>query len=237
MFIADVHLSKSAPQITALFTKFITTTAVVSEQIYILGDLFDYWLGDDDHTAFNLSIIAQLHSLKKYGIKVYFMHGNRDFLINTKFAAASNCILIPDQLVIEVADKRILLMHGDTLCGTDTVYLKFRELTRQTYIQKLFLLLPIASRRAIARFLRRKSAQHTKGSDQVILDVTEAAVIAVLQQHQVWHLIHGHTHKPAQHELLLDGKIATRTVLAPWHEYGSVLVYHANGTHETIVIR
>jgi UDP-2,3-diacylglucosamine hydrolase len=235
MFIADLHLTAERPDINKIFAKFIKTIATKASRLYILGDLFDYWLGDM-HNSFNLTIIASLRRLARHGTAIYYLPGNRDFLVNQQFAQASNCLLLSDHQVILVAGEKILLMHGDLLCTMDTAYLQLRRLMHNGFLQKIFLLLPIAIRQKIALGLRHKSELHTKTSAAAIMDVSQQAVLDIMRQYCVYHLIHGHTHRPANHQFNLDGKIARRTVLAPWHEYGSVLSCTADGSKETITI-
>lgn len=237
LFIADLHLEESRPDITELFFKFLRQQASQANALYILGDLFEVWIGDDDHTPFNQSIIQVLRQIRDNGTRIYLMRGNRDFLINKKFLGQSGCILLPDEHVILLAGQPTLLMHGDTLCTQDIQYLKFRRKSRNFFVQKLFLLKSLSARRAIAQQARQISYDHTHSIAPQIMDVTPEEVTRMMIKHQVHHLIHGHTHRPAMHHFLVNGKIATRIVLAPWHEHGSALIYHDNGLQEFIEIK
>lgn len=237
LFIADLHLEAARPEISALFLKFLKEEVATAKALYILGDLFELWIGDDDQSAFNQSIIQALREAANRGTAVYFMRGNRDFLIGKTFQRQSACQILPDEQLIQLQGQNILLMHGDTLCTQDLKYLAFRKRSRRFLVQQLFLLKSLSKRRAMAEDGRKKSYNHTRGTAAEIMDVTQAEVERVMQKHNTTTLIHGHTHRPAVHEFLLNGQKATRTVLAPWHEHGSALVYHEDGRQEFIELR
>lgn len=237
LLIADLHLEESRPDIAQHFFRLLREVAVKAKALYILGDFFNVWIGDDDITTFNQSIIQALRHTANQGTVIYFMPGNRDFLIGKQFLQQAGCILLPDHHVINQLTQPTLLMHGDTLCTQDVKYLKFRKRTRRTLVQKLFLWKSLAKRRAMVLKGREESTDHARNTAPEIMDVTQSEVEKVMREHHVLHLIHGHTHRPAVHQFLLDGQAATRTVLAPWHECGSALVYHADGRQEFIEVR
>lgn len=237
LFIADLHLEESRPEITAIFFKFLREYAAGAKALYLLGDIFEIWIGDDDHSPFNQSIIDALQQCRASGTELYFMPGNRDFLIGKKFKKAAACQGLPDEHVVHLNGLPTLLMHGDTLCTEDLKYLKFRKRTRNFFVQKYFLFKSLAIRRAMGRKARELSMAHTSNTAAAIMDVTENEVKRVMKKHQVQHLIHGHTHRPAVHHFEIEGQAATRTVLAPWHEEGSALIFHPDGQQEFITIK
>lgn len=235
-FIADLHLEESRPDIAKVFLKFLRKEVLYADALYILGDLFEAWIGDDDNSTFNETIIKALREIRQKGIPVYFIKGNRDFLIGKIFMQQSGCQLLPDEHVIQLNGQPTLLMHGDTLCTQDIKYLRFRKYARNYFAQKLFLIKSISKRKAIAQKARQKSYQHTSSAPPEIMDVTMEEVIRVMQRHKVYHLIHGHTHRPDIHHFIMNGKISTRTVLAPWHDKGSAFVSYDNRRQEFITI-
>jgi UDP-2,3-diacylglucosamine hydrolase len=229
LFISDLHLEDSRPDITDIFFRFLQGDARQADNLYILGDFFEAWIGDDNLTDFNRSVIAELRKATAAGLPIYIMHGNRDFLLGKRFLKATGCQLLPDEYVVNLAGTPTLLMHGDTLCTTDIAYLKFRKTSRNWFMQQLFLLKSLKKRQAIAADMREKSKAYTSTAPEKLMDVTQEEVARVMLKHKVQHLIHGHTHRPAVHQFELAGKSATRTVLAPWHEHGSVLICDASG--------
>jgi UDP-2,3-diacylglucosamine hydrolase len=224
LFVSDIHLEEDQPQIADIFLRFLQHEARTADCLYILGDFFEAWVGDDDLTDFHRSIIAALRAATDAGLPIYIMHGNRDFLLGRRFMRATGCRLLPDEMVIDVFGTPTLLMHGDTLCTADTAYLKFRKKTRNWFVQTLFLLKPLKQRQLIAANMRAKSKLHTSNAPGYVMDVTREEVERVMTKHQVNHLIHGHTHRPAVHEFALENTPATRTVLAAWHDKGNMLV-------------
>jgi len=231
LFISDLHLSAERPAITALFLDFLRTRARQAEALYILGDLFEYWIGDDVAAqAEYRPLIDGLRELTAAGVSVYVMHGNRDFLLGSGFEQQTGCRLIPDPTLISLYGEKVLLMHGDTLCTDDVAYLKFRAMVRNPDWVKMFLGKTIAERVAIVREYREISKTATAAKKPEIMDVHPDAVETTLRQHSVRHLIHGHTHRPAQHELQLNGQSVRRTVLGDWYDQGSVLVCDAHGS-------
>jgi UDP-2,3-diacylglucosamine hydrolase len=230
LFISDLHLSPERPAIIGLFLAFLRDRAAGAEALYVLGDLFEYWIGDDAGRQPEVQpLIAALRALTRSGVPVYFMHGNRDFLLGEDFARDTGCRLLADPTVITLYGERVLLMHGDTLCTDDAEYLRFRAMVRDPRWIQAFLAKPIPERLAMAREYREMSKTATATKKPEIMDVNPAAVEAALRDHGVRHLIHGHTHRPAQHVLTLDGATVRRTVLGDWYDQGSVLTCDANG--------
>lgn len=235
-FISDLHLDENRPDITAIFRKLLTHEVRRAKALYILGDFFESWIGDDDNSEFNQLVERELSLLTRTGFPVYIMHGNRDFLIGKAFLKRTGCKLLSDEHVVTIGDKRILLMHGDTLCTQDIPYQAFRKKSRNWFFQKLFLVKSLEKRRAIAANIRNKSRSYTSTAAESIMDVTQAEVERVMNKHQVQILIHGHTHRPNVHEFQLNHLPAKRFVLAPWHEHGSVLIYHSDQSTEWLEI-
>lgn len=234
IFISDLHLDEQHPEIAALFISFMHDSPTFAENIYILGDLFEAWIGDDDVTPFHASIIAAIKYAVDRGINVYFMPGNRDFLIGQQFLTASGCQLLNDPTQIRLYDQAALLMHGDTLCTRDTSYIKARKWLRNQFLQRLFLLLPLSIRKNIANKMRQASKSHTNSVSMDMMDVTQQEVFKVMQVNYVTLLVHGHTHHPGIHHFYIDSMPVTRIVLGAWHEKGSALVCDASGKMELI---
>jgi UDP-2,3-diacylglucosamine hydrolase len=224
LFISDLHLTAARPTINALFFDFLQREASHARALYILGDFFEYWIGDDALDQAEYQPIAKaLRAVVAGGTPVHIMRGNRDFLLGDRFAREVGCQLIDDPTVIDLYGMPVLLMHGDTLCTDDVDYLAFRKMTRTERWQRDFLAKPTPERDAIARGHRELSRQSTAQKALEIMDVTQAAVVAAMREHGVRHLIHGHTHRPGEHVFDLDGKPAHRTVLGDWYRQGSVL--------------
>lgn len=223
LFIADLHLCEEEPAITAGFLAFLRREAPQADALYILGDLFEAWIGDDDPDPLHAEIASALKALQQQGVPCYFIHGNRDFLIGKRFAAASGMTLLPEEQVPELYGKRILIMHGDTLCTDDQGYQRFRRKVRQPWLQKVFLALPLFVRQRIATKMRAGSKQANSSKDLRIMDVNAEAVTQAMARHQVRYLIHGHTHRPAVHALDINGQPAERLVLGAWHSEGSMI--------------
>jgi len=223
LFISDLHLDASRPHITRLFVEFVRGEASQASALYILGDLFEAWIGDDaiDETADQVAVA--LSGLHARGVPCFFIHGNRDFLLGDAYARRARMTLLPDPSVIEIEGKRILLMHGDTLCTDDTPYQAYRTQSRNPAWQRAFLARPVAERQAFAAQARAESRNYTRSVADAITDVNPDAVTATLRARSVRRMIHGHTHRPAQHQLALDGTPAERIVLGDWYEQGSVL--------------
>ncbi|MDZ7622349.1 MAG: UDP-2,3-diacylglucosamine diphosphatase [Candidatus Competibacteraceae bacterium] len=230
LFISDLHLEPTRPAMTALFLDFLRQGARQADALYILGDLFEAWVGDDDDAELGYVVADALRALSDSGVPLFFIHGNRDFLIGPRFADASGMQLLPETTVIELAGEPILLMHGDTLCTDDVDYQSFRARVRDPAWRAQTLALPLAQRRILASQLRETSREATQQKAAEITDVNPAAVDTALRAHGVRHMIHGHTHRPAVHQWTLDGRPARRTVLGDWFAQGSVLRHDATGS-------
>lgn len=217
LFISDLHLHESRPSITRAFFVFLHTRAKNAEALYILGDFFEAWIGDDDDSPLNTEVAAELKKLSDSGTQIFLMHGNRDFLLGEKFATQAGAQLIPEGTVIDLYGCPTLLLHGDNLCTGDTEYIAFRQQVRSPQWQQQILAQPIAARRALAAQLREKSAAMNSLKAEDIMDVTPTEVIRAMSDAKVTRLIHGHTHRPARHPLIVDGKNAERIVLGDWH--------------------
>jgi UDP-2,3-diacylglucosamine hydrolase len=224
-FIADLHLRPEQPAMVQLFLQFLQDQAHDNdlEALYILGDLFEAWIGDDFVPPGVDTVMAALSHLTGKGIPVYFMHGNRDFLVGDEFAARTGCQLLPEFHVIDLYGTATLLMHGDLLCTDDLDYMKFRNMVRNTQWQQEFLSKTVSERIAIAQTARKESQQKTQQLANEIMDVNQDTVVQTMTKWQVPQLIHGHTHRPNTHKLTIDGKPAKRIVLGDWYEQGSVL--------------
>lgn len=222
-FIADLHLAENRPDITACFLSFLKNEAPAAEQLYILGDLFEYWIGDDDNTPFINEVSSSLLMLKETGTKIFYIHGNRDFLIGKRFAKKSGITLLPEIDVIDLYGQSVVVMHGDTLCTKDVGYQKFRKKSRSWWWQTMVKSLPLFVRRKIAEDYRKQSAEATSQKSQEIMDVTETEVIKCLEQYNSQLLIHGHTHRPFVHNIHANNKPAQRVVLGDWYEQGAWL--------------
>ncbi|MBS3803164.1 MAG: UDP-2,3-diacylglucosamine diphosphatase [Oleiphilaceae bacterium] len=219
LFIADLHLEEKRPDITQAFLNFVETRASGVEHLYILGDFFEAWIGDDERTPLQEQVAEALQALTAGGTALSLMHGNRDFLIGEDFCQRTGARLVPeDQIVIDLYGTPTLLMHGDTLCTADLEYQKFRTNMRNAQWQEMFLKRPLADRQMVARQLREISMAQTKGKQQGIMDVTPEEVVRVMEEYRVQQLIHGHTHRPAVHELDANGQPAKRIVLGDWGE-------------------
>ncbi|WP_024553937.1 UDP-2,3-diacylglucosamine diphosphatase [Franconibacter helveticus 513] len=223
LFIADLHLCTEEPAITAGFLRFLAGEARQADALYILGDLFEAWIGDDDPNPLHGQIAIALRSLVDSGVPCYFIHGNRDFLLGKGFARQSGMTLLPEEKVLELYGQRVLIMHGDTLCTDDVGYQAFRAKVHQPWLQKLFLALPLYLRKRIAAKMRAGSKSSNSVKDMAIMDVNAQTVLHTLERHRVQHLIHGHTHRPAVHQLNANGEPAFRYVLGAWHTEGSMI--------------
>lgn len=230
LFISDLHLDPARPEITRLFGEFIDGEAHGADALYILGDLFEAWVGDDDPSGTGAFVAKKLKALADSGVPVFFMHGNRDFLLGEDYARRAGMILLPDPSIIDLHGKPVLLMHGDTLCTDDVAYQQFRAQTRDPAWQAQFLSQPLAARLAFAQQARiasqaRQGELRDAGVMETITDVAPATVDDTFARHGVDTIIHGHTHRPAIHRD--DGR--TRIVLGDWYEQGSVLRVDADG--------
>jgi UDP-2,3-diacylglucosamine hydrolase len=225
LFISDLHLCASRPHITADFLNFLKNTASHASALYILGDLFEYWAGDDDmDNKHHQPIVTAFRTLADSGVKLYFMHGNRDFLISTQFCNAAKISLLQDPCLINLYGKSALLSHGDDLCTDDTTYQEFRRLVRDSNWQTEFLSQPLQSRKDQIENIRVRSELEKSLKPADIMDVNQDAVFNLLKKyHYPELLIHGHTHRPDKHSIQLEGHNTTRWVLGDWYEQGSYL--------------
>ncbi|AEF22207.1 UDP-2,3-diacylglucosamine diphosphatase [Pseudomonas fulva] len=229
LLISDLHLEEERPDISRAFLHFLDTRARQAEALYILGDFFEVWIGDDAMTPFQRSIAEALRRLSDSGTRIYLMHGNRDFLLGKGFCREAGCTLLGDPHVVNLNGEKALLMHGDSLCTLDVGYQKMRRLLRNPL--SLFILrnLPLNTRHKLARKLRSESRSQTRMKASDIVDVTPEEVQRVMAQYGVKTLIHGHTHRPAVHELQVDGQPARRIVLGDWDKQGWALQIDENG--------
>ena len=236
LFISDLHLDPERPEVTRLFGDFIDGEARSADALYILGDLFEAWVGDDDPAEIGAFVATKLRALADAGVPVFFQHGNRDFLVGREFAARAGLTLLPENAVVMLYGKPVLLMHGDSLCTEDVGYQAFRAQTRDPAWRARFLAQPLAARLAFAAQARAQSQQRQRelktddrAQFETLTDVAPAAVQATLMRYGIDTLIHGHTHRPAIHRLDLDGRAARRVVLGDWYTQGSVLRVDTDG--------
>jgi len=230
IFVSDLHLTPDRPRAAELFFDFAAGAAARAEALYILGDLFEYWVGDDDlGDPFNASIADALRALSGKGVALRFMHGNRDLLAGARFAERCGAELIADPLLLDLYGTKTLVMHGDTLCTDDIEYQKFRAYAHDPANQRKFLSQPLAERRQQMIGLRTESEKSKRGKSAEIMDVTPAAVEKALREHGYPRLIHGHTHRPARHVHVVDGKSCERWVLTDWYGRAGYLRCDASG--------
>jgi UDP-2,3-diacylglucosamine hydrolase len=230
LFISDLHLEDKRPEITSILVGFLRGPARDADALYILGDLFEFWIGDDVLSDTAKRVATELRALTDSGVPVSFQHGNRDFLLGTNYAAQSGMRLLPETLVVDFYGRPTLLLHGDTLCTDDLEYQAFRQQVRNPAFQAMFLSQSVEQRLAMAASARDASKQHTGKTDMAIMDVNPGAVVAAFEQAASSHMIHGHTHRPAVHQhQLQSGAAAERIVLADWYNSGSYLQITADG--------
>ncbi|QRY77067.1 UDP-2,3-diacylglucosamine diphosphatase [Pseudomonas sp. PDNC002] len=232
LFISDLHLEAERPDITRAFLHFLSTRARTAEALYILGDFFEAWIGDDGMDEFQRSIARALRELSDSGTRIYLMHGNRDFLIGKAFCREAGCTLLRDPSLIDLGGEKILLMHGDSLCTLDAAYMKLRRWLRNPLTLFILRNLPLATRHKLARKLRKESRAQTRMKASEIVDVTPAEVERIMRDKGVRILIHGHTHRPAVHELDIDGRPARRIVLGDWDRQGWALEADEHGMQQ-----
>src|SRR5574340_403293 len=229
LFVSDLHLDAARPQITQLFLKFLNNEARHADALYILGDFFEAWIGDDDPDPHPAEVMAGVRALTDSGVPVYFMHGNRDFLIGSGFAHKTACSLLEDPTRVILHGTPTLLMHGDTLCTDDLEYQKFRRQVHAPAWQSTFLAKPLAARREFAQQARAESQTRNASKPDYLMDVNHPEVERVMQKHDVRRLIHGHTHRPAVHRFSAGGRDLTRIVLGDWYHQSSVLSVSEDG--------
>lgn len=231
LFIADLHLEVERPDITWAFLHFLQTRASRAEALYILGDFFEVWVGDDAMDEFQRAIAQALRQLADRGTRIFLMHGNRDFMLGQGFCREAGCTLLREGSVIELNGEPVLLLHGDSLCTRDESYQRLRKRLRNPFSLWLLRNLPRSTRHKLARKLRDASRMRTREKAAEIIDVTPEVVPQVMAERGVRTLIHGHTHRPAVHKLLVDGQNAQRIVLGDWDRQGWALEVDAQGYH------
>jgi UDP-2,3-diacylglucosamine hydrolase len=231
LFVSDLHLSADSGPAVAQFQAFLQGEARAAAALYILGDLFEAWVGDDDPEPARDTVCRSLEVLSRE-VPCFVMRGNRDFLYGPGFERRTGCTLLPDPILLETDSVRALVSHGDLLCTDDLAYQEFRSIVREPVWQARFLALPLDARRTIADAARRGSQAHTKSTMRAIMDVNEAAVQAAFRASGTRLLIHGHTHRPGVYRHVVDGEPATRVVLGDWYDQGSVLRLQADGRFE-----
>jgi UDP-2,3-diacylglucosamine hydrolase len=229
LLVSDLHLDGSMPGIARQFLHFLQHDAREARALYILGDLFEAWIGDDDPDPAAREIVNALRDLTRAGVPCYLMHGNRDFMLGKRFTQETGCEILPDGSIVDLHGERVLLMHGDILCTADTSYQRLRRALRNPLVLGTLRCLPLGTRRKLGRKLRAGSQMHTGSTAAEIMDVTPAAVIETMRAAGVRTLVHGHTHRPAVHELMIDGQPARRIVLGDWYTQGSVLEWRDDG--------
>lgn len=222
-FIADLHLCENRPDISACFFRFLENDAINAEKLYILGDLFEAWVGDDDDSPYLETVAQALSKLSRSGTQIYYIHGNRDFLLGKRYAKQANMQLLPEVDTINLYGQHVVIMHGDTLCTRDVNYQAFRKKSRSWWWQAAVKSLPLFVRKKMAANYRQKSAAATSMKSQEIMDVTPDEVISCLELYHSQLLIHGHTHRPAVHNISANGSNAQRIVLGDWYEQGAWL--------------
>ena len=228
LFISDLHLWEKAPKLEQLFHQFMEQQASKADELYVLGDLFEAWIGDDAIDTMAKNVINAFSHFSKQGGKLYFIHGNRDFLLGDEFLKATSATLLTDPYPLIIANQKALLMHGDSLCTQDAEYIQFRNLVRSEDWQNEFLSKTIEERLKIARDIRQQSSERGQMISEEISDVTPSEVVDIMQQAQVSLLIHGHTHRQDRHPLIINNQPAERIVLGDWGDTGSVLSIENN---------
>lgn len=229
LFASDLHLEPGKPEITRQFLEFLEGPVAGAGALYLLGDIFEAWLGDDVPDPLGAEVANALSAVSARGTAVYLMQGNRDFLLGDGFCARAGATHLPDPVIVSHAGGRALVTHGDALCTADGAYQRLRSLVRDPEVQRAFLSLPVAARRALASEARAGSRAHLAEAGQYITDVEPASVETVLREAGVDVLLHGHTHRPGIHALTVDGRNCTRIVLGDWHASGSYLRWDARG--------
>lgn len=229
LFISDLHLEAKRPDITRAFLRLLQTRAPSFDELYILGDFFEVWLGDDTIDELGREVVSALSHLSSQGTRVYLMHGNRDFLLGRRFCRAAGCTLLNDPTVVKLNGEPVLLMHGDSLCTDDLEYMRMRRWLRNPASRLLLRNLPKRTRYKLGRKLRDESQNRTRMKAADITDVNLGAVAHIMRAKGVKTLIHGHTHRPAIHDLMIDGEPAKRIVLGDWDQAGWALEVDENG--------
>jgi UDP-2,3-diacylglucosamine hydrolase len=231
LFVSDVHLDAAAPEAVEQFLDFLRTRAADADALYILGDLFETWIGDDDPEPTKARVCEGLRALTANGVGCFVLHGNRDFLIGRDFCRRTGSRLLADPVVADLDGERVLLTHGDALCTDDHPYQELRSTVRTPDWQRRFLALPVADRDLIANQARAGSKNHISRTIPNIMDVNQDAVSTAYRATRVRRIIHGHTHRPGVHDTAIEGEPAQRLVLGAWYEQGSYIQYE-NGRYE-----
>lgn len=229
LFVSDLHLEAGRPDIAAQFQEFLRGEARSADALYILGDLFESWVGDDDPNEHYAKVKSELRALTDSGVPTYFMHGNRDFMIGKRFARETGITLLDDPCVRDIHGQQVLLSHGDAYCTDDHQYQTVRKMTRDPKWQMMMLQKPLAERLAFAAQARTASLQRGGELNEEITDVNQDAIRTVMQQHDTQLMLHGHTHRPAVHEFAIDGVPVRRIVLGDWYDQGSVVRWTDSG--------
>jgi UDP-2,3-diacylglucosamine hydrolase len=229
LVVSDLHLDAARPEIARQFTAWLAGPARAARALYVLGDLFEAWIGDDDPDPHKREVVGALRALADRGVALYFMHGNRDFLLGERFCRDTGGSLLVDPTIAEYAGRRVLLTHGDALCTDDAPYQRLRALVRDPVWQAQFLALSIEQRSALAAEARAGSRAHTGAQAPMLMDVNPEAVASAFRSAAVDTLVHGHTHRPGVHALEVDGTARTRIVTGDWYSQGSVLSWDTDG--------
>ncbi|MEC6814092.1 UDP-2,3-diacylglucosamine diphosphatase [Photobacterium toruni] len=229
LFISDLHLSAERPDITACFLRFMAEETHHIDALYVLGDLFEMWIGDDEDPPFLRQVKQAFKTLTDAGTPCYFIHGNRDFLIGKRFSRQTGITLLPEHTVVDLYGTPTLILHGDTLCIEDQAYQRYRKKVHNPVIQWLFARLPLSYRVKVGDKFRSNSGKNNQTKSQSIMDVTQTEVVRVMRDANVTQMIHGHTHRPDIHDFDIDGMPAQRIVLGDWYDHGSVLIYDHDG--------
>jgi len=237
LFISDLHLDADRPEVTEQFLQFLQGEAVSANGLYILGDLFESWVGDDDPNAHYLKVKVGLRKLTNQGVPVYFMHGNRDFAIGERFAEETGVQLLPDPQVIDLYGENVLLSHGDAYCTDDVQYQVIRKMVRDPNWLAAMLKKPLGERLRFAAQARAASAAHGGAINEKIADVNQGAIEQALRRANVDTMVHGHTHRPGEHRFTVDGDPASRIVLGDWYSQGSVLRWDNEGPRLSVLKR
>jgi UDP-2,3-diacylglucosamine hydrolase len=237
LFISDLHLEAGRPDIGRQFLHFLGTEAIAAEALYILGDLFESWVGDDDPDEHYAEMKSAIRAVSDAGVPVFFMHGNRDFMIGDGFAEQTGATILADPHAAELYGEKVLLSHGDAMCTDDVEYQQVRAMTRDPRWQAMMLEKSLDERKALAAQARAASTARGATLDRQIMDVNQAAVEETMRRYGVRTLLHGHTHRPAVHEFTLDGNAVTRVVLGDWYDQGSVVRWDENGPVLTTIPR
>lgn len=229
LFISDLHLEADRPDIADQFLRFLETEALHADALYILGDLFERWVGDDDPNQHYAWIKQGLRKLTRKNIPVFFMHGNRDFMIGDDFALETGIEILADPNIAEIHGQKVLLSHGDAYCTDDVEYQAVRKMTRDPQWQAMMMAKTLEERLQFAEQARADSKLHGDNISDIIVDVNQVAIESAFRDADVKLMLHGHTHRPNVHELEIDGQPARRIVLGDWYEHGSVVRWDAAG--------